>query len=536
MQNVRKLMLVCLAIILASCSAFSSELQEPIRKIVYGLTLSPSGIDPHINRSTELGIVLRSVYDTLVYRHPETQEIVPGLAESWEISDDGLQYTFSLRQGVTFHDGTPFTAQAVAYNITRIFAPETASQRARFLIQPVTNFEVIDDYTIRLYLSEPFEPLLDSLAQVYLAIASPNALAEYNTLRYQYHQVGTGPFEFVEYVPEDRIIIRRNPNYTWGPDFYNAPSSNSIEEIEFRFFRDAETRLLALENGDAQIMGELLPLDARAATNNPHIQVLPVPIAGQPLQFYMNTQQAPTDELAVRQALAYAANRTSVVDAVYGGFSPIAWGPISAETLFYNRGVQNVYDYNSNQALQLLASAGYTDTDNNGILDRDGTELEISIIQPPWGLLPAVTQLLQDGWQSLGIRVDVIPVPGYPALLEAAADGEYNLVSFDQPGIDPYILNQAFLSNSQDNWTGYVDAEFDTVLLQAAQTQDSAQRRQLYGQAQATILEQALIIPIREYVNLNAHIVEVQNLQYDAYGWFPILNNVILADGYTWVE
>lgn len=536
MQNVRKILLALLAFVLASCSAFSQEIEAPNRKIIYGLTLSPSGIDPHINRSTELGIVLRSVYDTLVYRHPETRDIVAGLAESWEISEDGLQYTFNLRQDVTFHDGTPFNAQAVAYNITRIFADETASQRARFLIQPVNNYEVIDDYTIRLFLSEPFQPLLDSLAQVYLGMASPNALAEYNTLRYQYHQVGTGPFEFVEYIPEDKIIIRRNPDYTWGPDFYETPTINSVEEIEFRFFRDAETRLLALENGDAQVIGELLPLDARAATNNPDIQVLPVPIAGQPLQFYMNTQQAPTDGLAVRQALAYGANRTSIVDAVFGGFSPIAWGPISSETLFYNRGVQSVYDYNSNQALQLLAGAGYTDTNNDGLLDRDGEVLELNVIQPPWGLLPPVTQLLQDQWQSLGIRVNVTPVPGYPALLEATADGEYNLVSFDQPGIDPYILNQAFLSNSQDNWTGYVNTDLDDILLQAAQTRDFDTRRQLYGRAQATILEQALIIPIREYVNLNAHVIEVQNLQYDAYGWFPILNNVTLAEGYSWQE
>ncbi|RMG84364.1 MAG: ABC transporter substrate-binding protein, partial [Chloroflexi bacterium] len=160
--------------------------------IVYGLTLDPSGFDPHINQSAELGIVLRQVYDTLVYREPETGEFVPGLAQSWEISDDGLSYTFTLKQGVRFHDDTPFNAAAVAANLDRITNPEIASQKAIFLLGPYEGYDIIDDYTIRIRLTQPYSPLLDGLSQVYLGMASPSALSEYSPLRYQYHQVGTG--------------------------------------------------------------------------------------------------------------------------------------------------------------------------------------------------------------------------------------------------------------------------------------------------------------------------------------------------------
>lgn len=523
----QSLTFIIIAIIFAACTpSASDDACTPPDCIVYGLTLNVSGIDPHINRSTELGIVLRNVYDTLVYRHPDTNEFVSGLADSWEISEDGTIYTFNLRTDVTFHDGTPFNADAVAINFARIFSDEIASQRSRFLLGPIASYQVVDEFTFRITMQQAFEPLLDSLSQVYLGIASPTALIQFegDQLRYQFHQVGTGPFEFVEYLPEDHITIRRNPNYAWSPNFYTQ--AGSLQSVEFRFFRDEATRLLALENGDAHIMGEISPTDARSLSNDPELNLFPINIAGQPLQLYMNTQQAPTDELAVRQALVYAINRAAIVDAVYGGFSPVAWGPVSTATDFYNRGVVGVYDYNLDQARNLLQSVGYSDTDGDAILDRDGEPLMISLIQPPWGNVPEVVQFLQDQWRSLGIQVDVEQVPGYVALLDAAADGDYNLVSFDQPGLDPYILNQAYLSTSEDNWTGYENVELDSILLQASQESDRNERRLLYGRAQAIIMEQSLILPIRDYVNLNGASADVTGLTFDAYGWFPLLYGV----------
>jgi peptide/nickel transport system substrate-binding protein len=499
--------------------------QSDQQRIIYGLTLNVSGIDPHINQNTELGIVLRSVYDTLVYRDPTTKEIVPGLAKTWEISEDGLTYTFTLRDDVVFHDGTFFNSDAVAKNIERVMAADTGSQRARLLLGPLVSYQIVDNYTFRFILAEPYSALLDALSQVYLGMASPKTFEEFGILRYQFHQVGTGPFIFVEYVPEDRIVIRRNPDYKWGPAFYVDPGENAIQEVEFRFFRDPATRALALESGEAQVMGELLPTDARVLANNPAFKLAPAAVPGQPLQFYMNTQRAPTNDLAVRQALLYASNRTAIVDAVYQGFSTVAWGPLTAATDFYNPGVVNAYAYNIEQARTLLANAGYVDTDRDGILDQNGEPLEITIIQPPWGLVPEVAQFLQDQWESLGIRVVIEPVPGFTSLLEEVQTGEYNLVSFDQFGLDPAILDARFLSDGTANWTGYGNADLDQLLSSASREGDAEQRRALYGQAQALIMEQALILPVRDYINLNAYTARIDNLVYDPYGWFPLLYN-----------
>ena len=431
---------------LAACSQTGLPVSgPPSHQIIYGLTLQQlSGIDPHINSSSELGIPLRQVYDTLVYRDPETKDFIAGLATEWVISDDGLIYTFTLRQGVKFHDGTPFNAQAVAANLDRITNPDNASQKAIFMLGPYQKYEIIDDYTIQLFLSEPYSPLLDSLSQVYLGIASPKALSEYSLSRYQFHQVGTGPFLFDEYVPGDRIVLKRNPDYWGGPSFYQAVTDNSIDEIEFHFFSDPSTRTLAITNNEAQIMGEILPIDARGLTGNSSVKLFPVNVPGQPLQFIMNTKRFPTDNLQVRQAILYGTNRNTIIDAIFQRFSPVAWGPLSASTLYYARDLNGAYASDITQAQALLTSSGYSDSNHDGIMDIGGVNLEVTVIVPPWGLIPEVAQLLQDQWRTIGISAKLQPVPTLSALQEQVNSGEYNLVAFYSFGLDPSSLKQLF--------------------------------------------------------------------------------------------
>lgn len=529
----RWLMLLSLSSLLLFAGCSGQQAAEPsvtTNRVIYGLSLEPTGIDPQINSSSELGIPLRQVYDTLVYRDPTTKDFVAGLASSWVMSEDGLSYTFSLRQGVKFHDGTDFNAGAVAANLDRITNPENASQKAVFLLGSYRGYEIIDDYTIRLNLSEPYSPLLDSLSQVYLGIASPAALNEYSLTRYQFHQVGTGPFTFVEYVPGDRIVLKRNANYWGGTAFYQAASDQSIYEIEFRFFTDVATRSIAVTSGSAQIMGELSPLDAKNLVSNSSVRLVQVSVPGQPLQFLINTQRFPTDKREVRQALLFGTNRNAIVDAVYQRFSPVAWGPLSANTLYYSRAMNGLYDQDTSQARTLLTSAGYADSNNDGILDIGGIDLEVAIIVPPWGLVPEVAQLLEDQWRTIGVRVDLQPVPTFSALIEKVNAGEYNLVAFYSFGLDPAFLNSYFTTEGSNNWMGFSSPQLDTLLHDAVRQNDTAIRADLYAQAQRLIMDEALILPIRDYVNLNAAQSTINGLGFDPYGWFPILNNATLSE------
>ncbi len=523
--------LLFLLVLLAGCTP-ASQPTVSANRIVYGLTLSPSGFDPHRGESSELGIPMRQVYDTLIYRHPENGRFVAGLSEIPQISEDRMTYTFNLKQGVTFHDGTPFNAEAVGANFDRIVAPETQSTKALTLLGPYAGYEIHNEYSISIRLSEPYSPLLDGLSQVYLGMASPAAFRQHQNTpeTYQFHQVGTGPYMLDRLLLDNYLILKRNPDYTWGPEFYQSPSAQSIDEIEYRFYSDSATRFEKLDQGLAQLMGEIPPLTARAQASNSRIRIMPASIPGQPLQFMFNTRRAPTDNLAFRQALLYGTNRDAIVDLVFQGFSPAAYGPITSTTQFYNPGVTGYYPYNAAHAQQMLASLGYADADNNGFLDvPGGGDLSVDILVPPWGMVPQVAQTLQTQWSGLKIRVNLISVPDLSTLVSRVQEGEYHLVAFYSFGVDPSLLNAFFTSQGSRNWTGFASADLDQVLIEATRQLDSGIRSQLYTQAQQIIMENALILPVREYVNLNGVSNQLENVQFDSFGWFPLMYNARLT-------
>ncbi|MBN2305246.1 MAG: hypothetical protein JXQ72_12245 [Anaerolineae bacterium] len=524
-------LVLCLAavIFLVLVLQDDSESGDDGNRIVYGLTLNPSGFDPHINASNELGIPFFSVYDTLVYRHPQTMEFVPGLAEEWSMADNGLSWTFQLRRDVTFHDGDPFNAQAVAVNLDRITNPDIPSQKARGLLGPYTGYTIVDDFTITLELSEPYAPLLDALSQVYLGVASPKALSEYSKNTYQWHQVGTGPYRLDEVVPGDHIILKRNKDYAWGPVFYAPASDQSLDTIEFRFYEDAPTRSLALEDDQVQAIGELLPADAERMIGNPALRVVPVPIAGMPQQFFFNTQRAPTDQLAVRQALLYGTNRTAIANAVFQGQSPVAYGPLTSVTPFYDPVVETKYPYDPDFARSLLQGIGYQDSDGDGILERDGEPLTVRITFAPWNQMVDVAQLIQSQWRELGIEAELDLVSNFPDLIARADSGEYNLIGRYDFGVDASIITPYYLSDGLNNWSGYSDGELDDWLREAVRQPDPAMRAQLYKSVQGRIMDEAVILPIREYVNLNGTTARLDGVIFSGQGWWPLLRNFQLT-------
>jgi len=513
--------------------AASGEALRTGGRLVYGLTLSPSGIDPHINASAELGIPLTSVYDTLVYRKLDAsveakEQFVPGLAESWEISDDGLTYTFRLRGDVSFHDGTSFNAEAVRANIERIVNPDTGSQKAVFLLGPFDSVEVIDEYSVAIHLSAPYAPLLDGLAQVYLGMASPAALADWGK-DYQFHQVGTGPFRFAEYVPNDHMTLVRNENYNWGPSIYDHPGPAYLDEIEFRFFTDPAGRALALEAGDADVMGELPPLDAARLRQDSDFVIMPTAIPGQPLGLMLNTQRSPLDDVRVRQALLFATDRTTIAQALFAGESPPATGPLTAATFGYDPSLRERYPYNPDEARALLREAGWADSDGDGTLDQDSQPLILNAVLMTWGSVPEVAQLVQSQWLEVGVALRSETLT-YPAALEAAREGEYHIIPQNFSGSDPDLLRTYYRSGEPFNWSKISDTALDDLLDKARSVSDPAQRAELYAQAQQRIMELALLVPIRDPINLNAASLRVRGLRFDAHGWFPLLHDVHLQE------
>ena len=499
-----------LPVLIVACSGRDPS-PESLR---YGLTLAPTGIDPHLNASVELGIPLSSVYDTLVYRDSETGEFVPGLASRWEVSADSLSYTFYLREDVRFHDGERFDAAAVRANIEYTLNPDHASQKAASMLGPLLEVEVLDPYAVALHLERPFAPLLDSLSQVYLGMASPQALATWGPGEYQFHQVGTGPFRFVEYVQDDHLTLQRNPDYGWAPEIYSSPTAQ-IETITFRFFEDVATRAPALETGAVDIIGELPASEVERLAALPGIGVQQVRVPGQPLQLLFNTELSPTADLRVRQALVLGVDRAAIVETVFGGYSPVASGPLAGDTFAISD--QTAFpDYDPLAARELLEQAGWSG-------DPGSASLELRLVVPNWGSNPEVGQLVAAAWEQLGAAVTLEVAAGFGPLTQAQAEGDYHAIGMNSFGTDPDLLRPFFSSDGFFNWTGYRDPLLDHLLAEGMEASPSPERSATYSELAGLVREQWLILPIREYVNLVGVNSRVDGLRFSPQGWFPYL-------------
>lgn len=542
-RTVRMLLWPVVMVVLAACQPVPSgapplapgtATPRPGGVLRYGLTLPVSGIDPHIHASSELGIALSNVYDTLVVQD-EAGAFHPSLAERWEISPDNRTYTFYLRKDVRFHDGTPFNAAAVAATLAKIADPATKSQKAVYLLGPYDGTELPDEFTVRIRLTEPFAPLLDGLSQVYLGIASPAALAKWGD-QYQLHQVGTGPFRFVSYQERQTLILERNPDYNWAPVLRGHAGAAYLDRVEFRFYADAATRLPALLAGQADVMGELPTRDAQqleTGSNSQRFRLHPVALPGQSVQFFMNTSLAPLDDLRVRQALLYLSGRAELVKAVFGEFSPVATGPLTAATRWALGPVESVavYPFDRAKGQALLADAGWSDTDGDGILDKGGRPLVLKGVLMSWGELPSIGTILQSQWREAGVQLDLEQM-SYPAALEAGRAGTHHLVPFSNAGTDPSLLRTFFHGDNIGafNWSRVDEPAVNEALDTAHAAADPAIRGSLYLDVQRRAMEQAWVLPIRDSVNLNAASTRVQGLRYDVQGWNPVLYDVWLSE------
>jgi ABC-type transport system substrate-binding protein len=427
---------------------------------------------------------------------------------------------------VKFYDGTLFDASAVATNLDRIMA-QNPEALARRLLGPYSTYEILGTYSIRLHLSEPYAPFLDGLSQPYLGIASPAALSAYSVNRYQFHQVGTGPFILEEYVPGRHIVIHRNEGYQWGPAFLRSDVDvDAVDRVTFTFIVSDVERSEAVQNGKAQIGEGIPPSLARSLSANTALRIVPTILPGQPVQLLFNIQRFPTDSLSVRKALIYSSRRNRIADRVYQRFAPIASGAISSTTQLFSRGSLVPYPEDTAKAQELLAAEGFTDGDQNGTLDRNGAELRLKILTPTSDLIPEVAESLVDDWSALGIRVEVVPLPTLTSLVEVIQTGDYNLIAYRQTFADPAFLNDFFTTSGVKNWGNFSNSNLDAVLALARTELNDDARRSSYLQAITFMQEQAWTLPIADATNIYVADARLEGLDLDLFG-IPILHGAV---------
>ncbi len=368
--------------------------------LVVGTAADPAGgLDPECVMNNEAAFIMATIYNRLVEYGPGSVKIVPGLAESWDISPDGLVYTFHLRHGVTFHDGTKFDAHALKLVFDRLLDPNYPYYYAKrkgidsyvpgTLEANVASYKVVDDYTFELTLSHPYAPLLQDLAMVWFGIVSPAAVEKYGLEVYK-HPVGTGPFEFVEWVPNDHVTVKANPNYWRGKP--------KVDKIIFKQIPEGSVRTMMLQAGEIDIMMNVPPESIKILENDPGVKLYKLTAL---LVNYIGIPRMvpPFNDIRVRQALNYAVNKKELCEYLYQGLAVPMRSPMPPGMPGY-RELEPDYAYNPEKAKQLLTEAGYP----------NGFDCNLYTYGNPRSYNPAGGKLataLQGYWKKVGINVHI---------------------------------------------------------------------------------------------------------------------------------
>jgi peptide/nickel transport system substrate-binding protein len=449
------------------------------------LTLDPARVD-----DAESAEVTEQIYDHLVRYRRDSTEIEPALAVRWEVSGDGKSWTFHLRQGVEFHDGTPLDADAVVFSFDRQRDPNHPYHQPDFnywesTFRNILRVEKIDPLTVRIQIERPYAPFLANLAMFPVSIVSPAAVKKWGRDFYK-HPVGTGPFRFVEWLPGERVTLEKNPRYWDG-----APS---IEHLVFVEIRDARQRLVALEGDAIDVAENLSPQDLQFVALHPGLELHR--IAGNNVGYLaMNVQHPPFDDVRVRRAVNFAINKTAIVKLTYQGLAKEATSPVPPS--MWGHVDEPLYHYDPREAARLLKEAGFQQPKVRPKLYAMSTPR--TYLQAP----ETVARIIQHNLRDVGIDIEVVPAD-IDSMLRITQEGTHDLalLGWTADTGDPdnflYVLfdpENAEVGSAR-NAAFYRNAELHGLLAWAQESSDRAERERYYAKAQDVIARDAPWVPL----------------------------------------
>jgi nickel ABC transporter nickel/metallophore binding protein len=509
-----------------SATAASNEAGAPASDqtliLASGRNLGPG--NPHAYDSSM--VLLDLVYEPLV-RYAPDGTIVPALAESWQISDDGLVWTFQLRQGVTFHDGTPFDAAAAKWNLERWVANEAHNWLPT--ATRITAIATPDAATLVLTLAESYYPAMQDFTLVRpVRFLSPTAVDAEGAFA---RPMGTGPWQVVE-LSDEEASLARYADY-WG----ELPA---IDQIDIEVVLDAQTRIAALLSGDVhaiggEYLGSIPPESLAALEQSNRVTVL---TADAITSFYIaaNHGKPPFDDLRVRQAINHAIDRQGLVDAIFGRHATVATGLLPDGIPYVTRTGLETYTYDPERARTLLAEAGWT-PNSDGLLEKDGQPLQLDLVvdQSRLPQTASMATAIQAQLKAVGIGLE-LRLYDYSGWLDAFYAREYNLIMRFSwgPPYDPHtLLAGAFYTDDRPESTiSYSSPDLDPLIDEALASTAETQRRALYDQIWQHLDEQAAVIPLVYPQRIYAVRKEVQGFRLGGteYDLSYAVQQVTLAD------
>jgi peptide/nickel transport system substrate-binding protein len=487
------------------------------------LTYATDGVvqclDPQAAATKLTAVISRNTFDSLLTTDKDGRP-APWLAEKWTVSPDGKTYTFVLRGGVVFHDGTPLDAAAVKATLDHAVDPKTRSLYASSLLSGYTGTKVVNAGTLQITLSHPYSPLLLALSSPYLGIQSPKSLQAKDGPCT--HPVGSGPFKFQSWVKTTGIKLVRNDAYQWGPTGAASGGPAKLAGITFKFVSEESARYGALTSGQAQLIDDVPPEDVEALKKSGQLEFRREDVPGAVVSITFNSTRAPLNDEKVRLALRQSIDVDTLVKSIYGGQYARAWSPLSPATPGFEPTLEGTWKYDPAVAGKLLDEAGWTARDSQGYRTKAGKRLSVR-----WPVGSRVirrkdtlfAQGLQAEAKKAGIEVQFLE-EDTGAFIRDVLSRNLDIYFDDFRTASADILRYQFASDQLPakgggNMFHINDAKLDGWLQGAASTTDPAVQKADYAAAQRHLVDHALVLPVYVPAELLGLSKKVQGLTFD---------------------
>jgi peptide/nickel transport system substrate-binding protein len=448
--------------------------------IVVGMEAEPPNLDPQQYSGVHSMRVIRRMFEGLTRQKEESTQVEPGLAESWTISPDGLTYTFKLRRGIKFHDGTTFDANAVKFTFDRVLNqdhPANKWGKWSFVVgntAMISSVAVVDPATVRFTLKYPHTPFLVRLADVSTTIVSPKAVMDKRE-GFASSPAGTGPYRFESWDRGNSIILRRNEDY-WG-------TKGRSDRLIYRFIIEARARVTELLTGNVDLIVAVQPDAVAQIAANPRTAIH----RQTGLHFWylgLNVDKGALGDRRVRQAIAYALDKEAIVRDILKGTAVVAHGPVNPGTWAYEPNIRK-YPHDLAKAKALLSEAGYPKgVDVRFWVPESGSGMQIPV---------DMGTIIQAQLARAGIRANITIIE-WAAFLARLRTGEHEMFANSWlAGTDEPDLIFSFLLHSSmipfPNRAHYRNRELDKLIEEARSTLDQRRRVELYRKAQRIVTE-----------------------------------------------
>lgn len=428
--------------------------------LVLGMVLEPPHLDPTAGAAAAIReVTYANIFEGLTRIGPNG-EVLPDLAESWTISEDGKVYTFKLHTGVKFHDGTDFDASDVKFSLARACA-ENSQNAQKQLFAAIDTVDVVDPATVKVTLKQPQGSFLYNMGWGDAVIVAPES-AETNKEK----PIGTGPFKFQNWAKGSSVTLVKSDNY-WGAPVF-------LDKAEFRFIPDASAAVPAMLSGDVQAFPFLPPEALSQVKDNPNLKVVVGSTEGETI-LAMNNGKPPFDQLKVRQAISYALDRKAIIDGASEGLGQPIGSHMSPANKDYVD-LTGTFLHDPAKAKELLKEAGLA----------SGTKVTLKLPPPPYARLGG--EIIASQLRDVGIEAEIIPVEWAQWLDQVFTKKDYDLTIVSH--VEP---NDIGIYARKDYYFNYQNPEFNKVIEELGLTTDEGKRKELLGNAQKILADDAVV-------------------------------------------